>query len=159
MLVEWNATTAEYPDERCLHELFEAQVERAPDAVAVVFGEERVSYRELNARANRLAHHLRGQGVEPDARVAICAERGVEMVVALLATLKSGGAYVPMDPSYPSERLSHMLEDSAPVAVLVDRAGRAALAERAACAGGPRGRRRRAGRSESAGNPDAPRSV
>ena len=82
-----------------------------------------MTYRELNARANRLAHHLRRHAVKPGARVAICMDRGVEMVVSLLATLKAGGAYVPLDPTYPAERLTHMLEDSAPVAVLVDRAG------------------------------------
>ena len=128
VLVEWNATAASEPgSERCFHELFEAHAERAPDAVALDYGEGRVRYGELNARANRLAHRLRRLGVEPDARVAICAERGVEMVVAVLATLKAGGAYVPLDPAYPAGRLSHMLEDSAPVAVLVDRAGRAAV--------------------------------
>ena len=118
MLVEWNATEAEYPSDRCVHELFEAQAERTPDAVAVVYEDEQVTYGELNARANRLAHHLRGLGVCPDARVVLCLERSVEMVVGVLAVLKAGGAYVPLDPSYPIERLSYMLEDSVPVAVL-----------------------------------------
>ena len=98
-----------YPREKCVHELFEAQVERTPDAVALVDEEQSLTYGELNARANRLAHYLRELGVRPDARVAICMERSVEMVVALLATLKAGGAYVPLDPGYPLERLAYML--------------------------------------------------
>ncbi|CAA9346511.1 MAG: Polyketide synthase modules and related proteins, partial [uncultured Gemmatimonadetes bacterium] len=112
VLHEWNATEAEYPDESCIHELFEAQVQRAPDAAAVVHQSGTLTYAELNGRANRLAHHLRTLGVEPDARVAIHAERGPEMVVALLAVLKAGGAYVPLDPSYPEDRLRYMLADS-----------------------------------------------
>jgi non-ribosomal peptide synthetase component F len=126
---EWNATEAAYPAEKCIHELFEAQAARTPDAVAVVFGDERLSYAELNARANRLARHLIKLGVKPDDRVAICVERSLEMVVGLLATLKAGGAYVPLDPSYPAERLGYMLADSAPVAVLTHGAARAALAK------------------------------
>ncbi|HEX8245089.1 MAG TPA: condensation domain-containing protein, partial [Longimicrobium sp.] len=122
---EWNATEAAYPREACVHELVEAQVERTPGAVAVVFQGERVTYAELNARANRLARHLRALGVGPDARVAVCVERGVEMVVGVLAVLKAGGAYVPLDPAYPAERLRYMLEDSAPAVLLT----RAALAE------------------------------
>ena len=136
VLVEWNATAAEYPSESCVHELFEAQVERTPQAVAVVYGEEAVSYRELNERANRLAHYLRDQGVKPESRVAICVERSVEMVVAVLATLKAGGAYVPMDPTYPRERLVHMLQDSAPEVALTRGAGTEAvrgLSEDAGC--------------------------
>jgi amino acid adenylation domain-containing protein len=115
---EWNRTEAADPGGSCVHALFEAQVERTPDAVAVVFEGERLSYAELNARANRLAHGLRELGVGPDARVAICVERGVEMVVALLAVLKAGGGYVPLDPEYPRDRLRHALEDSAPAALL-----------------------------------------
>ena len=114
VLVEWNATEADIPQDKCVHELVEAQVARTPDAIAVVFDGERLTYAELNARANRLAHHLRGLGARPDARVAICMERGLEMVVGLLAILKAGGAYVPLDPSYPQERLAFMLADSAP---------------------------------------------
>ena len=115
---EWNATAAPYPAGSCVHELFEAQVERTPGATAVAFGGRALTYAELNARANRLAHELRARGVGPDARVAICAERGPEVMVALLAVLKAGGAYVPLDPAYPAERLRYMLRDSAPVAVL-----------------------------------------
>ena len=91
---------------------------RTPDAVAVVFEDASLSYAELNRRANQLAHHLRELGVRPDDRVAICVERGLEMIVALLAVLKAGGAYVPLDPAYPAERLRFMLEDCAPVALL-----------------------------------------
>src|SRR6185312_4137314 len=127
VLYGWNATAMAQPA-CCLHELVEGQVGRTPDRVAVVSERERVSYRELNARANRLASWLRKAGVKPDRRVALCMERGVGMVVALLATLKSGGAYVPLEPSFPSERLRHMLADSAPVVALVDEAGRRSLA-------------------------------
>jgi amino acid adenylation domain-containing protein len=115
---EWNRTGAEYPAGASIHELFEAQAARAPGAVAVVFEDESLTYAELNARANRLAHHLRGLGVGPDARVAICVERGPEMIAGLLAILKAGGAYVPLDPAYPAERLRTMLEDSAPAALV-----------------------------------------
>ncbi|WP_331876217.1 amino acid adenylation domain-containing protein, partial [Longimicrobium sp.] len=115
---EWNATGAAYPRDLCIHELVQAQAARAPDAVAVVFDAGELTYAELNERANRLAHHLAGHGVGPDARVAICVERGPEMMVGLLAILKAGGGYVPLDPGYPAERLRYMLHDSAPVAVL-----------------------------------------
>ncbi|HYD78356.1 MAG TPA: amino acid adenylation domain-containing protein, partial [Paucimonas sp.] len=118
MLVEWNRTEAEPVDDRCLHELFEAQAERYPGAVAVEYEGQCLSYGDLNARANRLAHYLRAQGVGPDARVALCVERSLEMVVGILAVLKAGGAYVPLDPAYPAERLSHMLRDSAPALLL-----------------------------------------
>src|SRR5215212_4811784 len=111
LLYEWNATEAEYPRERCVHELFEEQVEKTPDAVAVVFEDTTLSYSELNRRANQLAHYLREQGVGPDQKVAICLERNVEMVVGLLGVLKAGGAYVPLDPAYPVERLQYMLDD------------------------------------------------
>ena len=111
----------EYPREKCVHELFEEQVRRSPEATAVVFEEEELSYGELNARANRLAHYLRELGVKPDERVAICVERGFEMIVGLLAILKAGGGYVPLDPAYPEERLQYMLEDSAPVVLLTQR--------------------------------------
>ncbi|WP_420126318.1 non-ribosomal peptide synthetase, partial [Longimicrobium sp.] len=115
---EWNRTEADYPRELCIHQFFEAQVERAPDAPAVIFGNEALSYAELNARANRLAHHLRTLGVGPDTRVAICVDRGVEMMAGLLAIMKAGGAYVPLDPAYPAERLEYMLADSAPAVLL-----------------------------------------
>jgi len=127
LLGDWNETAADYPRERCIHELFEAQVARHPDAVAVVFEDQRVTYAALNARANRLAHHLRALGVGPDGRVALCLERSVDMVVGLMAILKAGGAYVPLDPTYPPERLKFMLEDSRPAVVLSHGPARAAL--------------------------------
>jgi amino acid adenylation domain-containing protein len=118
VLVEWNATDAAYPLERCIHELFEQQAAGQPESVAVVCNDEELSYGELNSQANKLAHHLRSLGVGPDAPVAICVERSPAMVVGLLAILKAGGAYVPLDPAYPGERLSYMLADSKPVALL-----------------------------------------
>ncbi|WP_422404062.1 amino acid adenylation domain-containing protein, partial [Pseudomonas sp. GZD-209] len=108
----WNATATQYPLQRSVQQLIAEQVARTPDAEALVFGEQRLSYAQLDARANQLAHCLIGQGVGPDVLVGIAAERSVEMVVGLLAILKAGGAYVPLDPEYPSERLSYMFEDS-----------------------------------------------
>jgi amino acid adenylation domain-containing protein len=119
VLEEWNRTAAEVPADRCIHELFEVQAERTPDAVAVRFEEESLTYAELNARANRLAHHLRNRGVGPEVRVGVLMERSLEMVVSLLAVLKAGGAYVPLDPGLPAERLAYMLDDSAVPLVLV----------------------------------------
>ncbi|MHA3735612.1 non-ribosomal peptide synthase/polyketide synthase [Pseudomonas sp. Eth.TT006] len=124
LLVEFNATEVDCPLEQPLHGLFEAQVRRKPHAIALQAGERSLTYRELNERANRLAHHLRERGVQPDARVAICVERGPDLLVGLLGILKAGGAYVPLDPSYPGERLAYMLKDSAPTAVLVQTATR-----------------------------------
>jgi len=118
LLYEWNDTKRPFPSEKCIHELFEEQVEKTPEAVALAFENEFLSYAGLNQRANQLAQHLRELGVRPDDRVAICAERGLEMVVGLLATLKAGGAYVPLDPAFPAERLRFMIEDSAPVVLL-----------------------------------------
>jgi non-ribosomal peptide synthetase component F len=127
LLVDWNATEAEYPKDVCVHQLFEAQVARDPAATAVVYEDQSLSYGELNLRANRLAHYLRTLGVGPDQPVAICVERSLEMVVGLLAILKAGGAYVPLDPAYPSARLSYMLKDSAPAVVLTHEAAKASL--------------------------------
>jgi amino acid adenylation domain-containing protein len=121
ILVDFNATAAAYPQDRCIHELFEAQVDRSPDAIALVCGDAQVSYGELDRRANQLAHYLRGQGVRPDSLVGLCVDRSVDMVVGLLGILKSGGAYVPLDPDYPAERLKYMLEDAAPVALVTQR--------------------------------------
>nr|WP_231680779.1 non-ribosomal peptide synthetase [Ralstonia pseudosolanacearum] len=118
LLESWNETAAAYPDASTIHGLFEAQVRRTPEAIAVEHEGRQVSYAELNARANRVAHALIGLGVGPDARVGLCAERSVELVIGLLGILKAGGGYVPLDPSYPQDRLAYMLEDSAPVAVL-----------------------------------------
>jgi len=132
LLEEWNDSPADYRSESCVHHLFESQVERTPHAAAVDYDGERLSYGELNAQANRLAHHLRELGVMPDARVAICMERSLDMIVGLLAVLKAGGAYVPLDPAYPAERLRYMLADSTPVAILthgqIDADTRATLA-------------------------------
>jgi amino acid adenylation domain-containing protein len=112
ILREWNQTTRRYPQEMCLHQLFAAQVERTPEAIAVSFGERELSYGELNRRANQLAHYLQPRGVGPETLVGICLERSVEMVVALLGVLKAGGAYLPLDPEYPAARLSFMFEDA-----------------------------------------------
>ncbi|MEH1855162.1 MAG: amino acid adenylation domain-containing protein [Nostoc sp.] len=118
LLVEWNDTKSEYPQEKCIHELFESQVEETPDAIAVVFEDEQLTYCELNKRANQLAHYLRTLGVESEVLVGICLERSLSMVIGLLAILKAGGAYVPLDPSYPQERKAFMLQDSQPKVLL-----------------------------------------
>ena len=112
LLVAWNATAADYPAEMCLHQLFEAQVERTPDALAVIYEAQCLSYRELNERANQLAHTLIAQGVGPEVLVGICVERSLELMVGLLGILKAGGAYLPLDPNYPAERLASMREDA-----------------------------------------------
>jgi putative pyridoxal-dependent aspartate 1-decarboxylase len=117
LLVEWNNTEEEYP-QKCLHQLFEEQVEKTPDAVAVVFEDQQLTYRQLNAKANQLARYLQHLGVKPEMLVGICVERSLEMVIGLLAILKAGGVYVPLDPHYPQERLSYMIADSG-VAVLL----------------------------------------
>ncbi|TRU26494.1 MAG: amino acid adenylation domain-containing protein [Microcystis aeruginosa Ma_SC_T_19800800_S464] len=121
LLIDWNNTEVDYPSKQCIHQLFEEQVERTPDAVAVVFEGQQLTYNELNCRANQLAHYLQSLGVKPDELVGICVERSLEMIVGLLGILKAGGAYVPLDPDYPQERLSFMLEDSQ-VKVLVTQA-------------------------------------
>jgi amino acid adenylation domain-containing protein len=112
VLVEWNETACHFPHDKCFQQLFEEQVEGTPDAEAVVFGEQTLSYRELNRRVNRLAHHLRSLGVEPEMLVGICVERSIEMVVGILGILKAGGAFVPLDSAYPRDRLAFMIEDS-----------------------------------------------
>jgi amino acid adenylation domain-containing protein len=118
MLREWNDTHVEFTADACLHELVEVQVERTPDAPAVTFEEEGLSYRELNRRANQLAHHLRRMGVGPESRVGVCMERSLELIVGILGVLKAGAAYVPLDPIYPKDRIAFILED-AQVAVLL----------------------------------------
>ncbi|MHC5714684.1 MAG: amino acid adenylation domain-containing protein [Nostoc sp.] len=116
LLGEWNNTQTDYDLSQCLHQLFEAQVEKTPDALAVKFADKHLTYHQLNCRANQLAHHLQTCGVQADVLVAICVERSLEMVVGLLGILKAGGAYVPLDPEYPQERIAYMLEDcQAPV--------------------------------------------
>ncbi len=117
LLVEWNQTATTYP-EQCFHQMFEAQVERDPEAPAVIYEDERISYGELNKRANQLAHYLQKQGVGPEVLVGVLLERSLEMVVAILGVLKAGGAYVPLDQSYPKERLS-FLQDDAELKVLL----------------------------------------
>lgn len=112
LLFEWNTTTINYPREACVHALFEAQVEQTPDTLAVVCGKDLLTYRELNRRANQLAHYLRRRGVGPEVLVGICVERSLDMLVSLLGVLKTGGAYVPLDPNYPRERLAFMLQDA-----------------------------------------------
>lgn len=109
--VEWN-NTQEYPSNRCIHQLFEAHVEKTPDAVALTFADQQLTYQELNRRANQLAHHLQKLGVEPEVQVGICVERSLEMVIGLLGILKAGGAYVPIDPSYPPSRQAFILKDA-----------------------------------------------
>ena len=111
-LLQWNPAVADFPNEQCLHHLIEAQAARAPQAVAVTYAEQSLSYGELNSRANQLAHKLIASGVGPDVRVGLAVERSLDMLVGLLAILKAGGAYVPLDPSYPEERLSYMIGDS-----------------------------------------------
>jgi amino acid adenylation domain-containing protein len=116
ILAAWNDTKTDYPHAKCIQELFEAQVERTPKAVAVIFQDQQLSYEELNSRANQLAHHLRALGVGPETPVGICTERSLDMVIGLLGILKAGGAYLPLDPAYPSERLAFMMSDNqAPV--------------------------------------------
>ncbi len=112
LLYEWNQTAKEYRSEKCIHQLFEEQAERTPESIALVYEDQQVNYRELNARANQLARYLRRLGVGPEILVGICTERCLEMVVGLLAILKAGGAYVPLDPAYPVERIALMLEDA-----------------------------------------------
>jgi amino acid adenylation domain-containing protein len=118
ILVEWNATEVEYPKHLRLQDLFEAQVSRTPDAIAVVFDDDSLTYAELNQRANQLAHSLQKLGIQPEIPVGICIERSLEMIVGLLAIVKAGGTYVPLDPSYPADRLAHIQSDSQLAAVL-----------------------------------------
>ncbi|PSB51011.1 non-ribosomal peptide synthetase [filamentous cyanobacterium Phorm 6] len=133
LLVEWNNTAKDYPQEKCIHQLFEEQVERTPDAVAVVYQEKQLTYRELNVKANQLANYLRSQGVGPEVLVGICVERSLEMIIGLLGILKAGGAYVPLDPNYPSERLAFMLEDSSVPVLLTQQKLVEKLPQHSAC--------------------------
>jgi amino acid adenylation domain-containing protein len=112
ILIEWNDTVADYPKDKCIHHLFEAQGEITPNAIALEFQDRQITYRELDQKANQLAHYLISLSIGPDKLVGICVERSIEMVVGLLGILKAGGAYVPLDPGYPKERLRFMLEDS-----------------------------------------------
>jgi amino acid adenylation domain-containing protein len=126
-LVEWNESDREYPKDKCIQELFESQVERTPDAIAVVFEEQQLTYRELNNRANQLAHYLHKLGVRPEVPVGICMERSIPMIIGLLGILKAGGAYLPLDPNYPEARLGFMLEDTQASLVVSDLASRDSL--------------------------------
>uniref|UniRef100_A0A2P1CYX6 AptA n=1 Tax=Fischerella sp. CENA298 TaxID=1622126 RepID=A0A2P1CYX6_9CYAN len=112
ILVEWNNTKVDYPKHLCIHELFAAQVEKTPDNIAVVFDEQKLTYQELNRRANKVAHYLQSLGVGREVLVGICVERSLDAIAGLLGILKAGGAYLPLDPTYPQERLSFMLSDS-----------------------------------------------
>lgn len=120
VMTEWNETGADARFESCIHHLFEAQVERNPDAPAVVYGDEHLTYRELNRRANRLANYLRRRGVGPEVRVGICMERSPELIIGLMAILKAGGAYLPLDPAYPADRLDFILDDSGTSIALIE---------------------------------------
>ncbi|WP_192881645.1 non-ribosomal peptide synthetase [Nostoc sp. CENA543] len=113
LLRKWNNTEIQYPQDKCIHQLFEEQVERSPNAVAVIFENQQLTYQQLNERANQLAHYLQTKGVKPEVLVGLYLERSLEMVVGLLAILKAGGAYVPLDPSYPAERITYTLQDAA----------------------------------------------
>ena len=111
LLEKWNDTQRDFPSDKYVHELFEAQAKRCPDAVALIFEHQQLTYRELNQKANQLAHYLRQRGVQAESLVAVCMERSLEMAIAILAVLKAGGAYVPMDPDSPTDRLKFMLQD------------------------------------------------
>jgi len=121
LLVEWNNTQAEFPEGECLHELFQFQAKQSPDSTALVCERDRLTYDELNRRANRLAHHLQRLGVGPEVLVGICLTRSVDMVVSMLAVLKAGGAYVPLDPAYPADRLAFILKDAKATVLLTQR--------------------------------------
>ncbi|MEA5617543.1 amino acid adenylation domain-containing protein [Cronbergia sp. UHCC 0137] len=110
-LLQWNATQRQYP-QQCLHELFEAQVRQTPESIAVIWGEEQLTYQELNTKANQLAYYLQSLGVQPETPVGICVDRSLDMIIGLLAILKAGGAYVPLDPTYPQARLAFIIEDA-----------------------------------------------
>ncbi|KAF9344187.1 hypothetical protein BGX34_005923, partial [Mortierella sp. NVP85] len=129
LLRKWNTTQQDYPEHLCIHHLFEQQVERTPQATALVFNGQSITYAELNEQANRLAHHLIGLGVQPDNVVAICVERSFAMIISVLAVLKAGGAYVPLDPAYASERLRDILIDSSPLVLVADHIGQHALGQ------------------------------
>jgi non-ribosomal peptide synthetase component F len=127
VLAKWNETQREYPAELCIHHLFEQQVKQTPQSTALVLNGQSLTFAELNARANRLAHRLIELGVQPESLVAICVDRSFTMIVALLAILKAGGAYVPLDPSYASERLRDILKDASPGILIGDYHGKHVL--------------------------------
>src|SRR6185312_2832296 len=121
LLAQWNTTTDDYPADQTIHQLFEAQVERTPDAPALIFEQQQITYQDLNRQANQLAHFLQQAGVGPEELVGICMERSIEMVIGLLGILKANGAYVPLDPAYPRKRLAFMLEDARPAVLLTQK--------------------------------------
>ncbi|MEP7273520.1 MAG: amino acid adenylation domain-containing protein, partial [Acidobacteriota bacterium] len=125
----WNDTETSYPTERCVHELFEEQVQRDSGAIAVFCGQESISYGELNRRSNKLAHHLRGLGVGPETLVGVCIDRSINWIVTLSGILKAGGAHVSMDPTYPVDRLAFMIADAQVPVLLTTRALRSRIAE------------------------------
>jgi len=127
LLVEFNDTAVDYPKDKTIVDLFEEQAEKTPQAIAVVFEEEQLTYQGLNERANRLAHYLGSRGVKEETLVPICIERSVEMIVGIMGILKAGGAYVPIDPEYPEERISYMLEDTAASVVVSSKESRSRL--------------------------------
>ncbi|KAG0195711.1 hypothetical protein BGX28_000762, partial [Mortierella sp. GBA30] len=127
LLSDWNRTQERYPDALCLHHLFEQQVERTPGAIAVVHGEQSMTYAEVNARANSLAYKLIQLGAKPEALVAVCVERSMAMIIGIFAVLKAGAAYVPLDPSHTSGRLCDILRDTSPLCVIVDQIGKGVL--------------------------------
>ncbi|KAG0239245.1 hypothetical protein BGX31_002917 [Mortierella sp. GBA43] len=128
LLIEtWNATKMGFLEDKCIHHLVEVQSRQTPQAIALVFGNQTITYVEMNVRANQLAHRLIDLGVRPDTRVAICVERSASMIIAVLAVLKAGGAYVPLDPTYPNDRLACILEDSRPEVIIVDDMGRSVM--------------------------------
>ena len=112
ILIDWNNTTVDYPQDKCIHQLFEEQVIQTPDNIAIVFEEEKLTYKQLNEKANQLANYLVKQGVKSEILVGICCDRSLQMIIAILAVLKAGGCYMPIDPNYPQERLEFMLKDS-----------------------------------------------
>src|SRR5690606_13482583 len=112
MITEWNATETDYPADVCIHHLFEAQAQKTPDAVAVVFEDQHITYADLNSAANQLGRYLQSLGVGPDVRVGIYMERSIDLMVGLLGILKAGGAYVPLDPTYPEDRIAFMIQDA-----------------------------------------------
>ncbi len=120
LLFDWNKTETDYPRQSCIHQLFETQVENTPDVVALVFGEETLTYSELNEQANQLAHYLQTAGVGVESLVGVCLERSPKFIISILAILKAGGAYLPLDPTYPSERLTFMVEDAGIQVIVIE---------------------------------------
>ncbi len=127
LCINWNATRADYPNDQCIHDMFEAQVHRSSAAIAVIHEDEQLTYNQLNKRVNQLAHYLSDRGVGPEVLVGICVERSLEMVIGILGILKAGGAYLPIDPDYPRDRIAFMVEDACPAVILVHKPTRAVV--------------------------------